>query len=1204
MKKFGLLMLIFLLNFTAEANTKKKDAKSQRGLVPELKLSNNESENDKKALLSEVVITRAENKAIESLNALIKKKKGTPEEADLWYRLAELYMKRSKSGRFFDLHKNTKLMQYSPFPVPNESGAASLRQAASVYFKIEKEFPKFANMDSVLFNNAFAHQQLGLRAVSESLFRKLQSNHPNSPMIPDALVALGELLYEQQKFGPALTEFLKIEKFPNSRVYSYGMYKAAWSFYNNRQTEEGVQKLLVVIKNNPPLQAGQAPNNKHHLRREALRDLAIFVSESYPATDLYRFFSKVTNGEELQDSMKDVAQIYLSHSRHKDLIVLLEDYLENFDDTPMVLEAHLYLVEAHEALKSRDKVIAYLEKASKLCSYTSSYAKSLSQEDYDSVCMDKFRKQSLDIAGRWWEIWLKNKNHEQFSQLTEKAFTLILANEDSKAPDFKTRFALAELNFQRQQYSEAAKNYQLASEQSTDQEITHNSIYGALFSLQKEFETGKLKEGAATLNKTAQLDLTKKYLTKFPGGQHQEEVRFQQALLTYKLGQIEEAQKLTLDILKSSQKKKANLENAQDLWLEILNVKKDYVTLKKDAEKYLKGATPERVSELQKISQQAHLAYIDTLADKGQKVLAAEELKKFSQENNSSPLAKDAQWKALAIFYAEGEKLEGARLAEDYAKKNPTEKKAIEGLKEAAYVYANYGQIKKAADILIALSEKIPAEQRTYLKQAADFYLLEKDYSAARGIYQRLLDKSDRKQQAEIYTKIYELSKANGINSDIKTVEEQILSRGLEPLSTEIMISRAEQFYQNRNYRAAFDLSLKANGRDVSALVRAPARLLQAKILEDELMQQSVKARLDRLALVLSLKTEKLDKAHTAYLGAAKMTDNEVVKIKALEGIDRIYSHYIASLENLPMPAGLSLNEQETLKTELKTLLSPIKDRKLENEAQLAVIKKTKSSEEIVFANLLMNESVRPLIHYPKPDQFRPRLVEAVPALKEKTTGDLNKALNTEQIQKLAPAQRALYFSFIADSQNKTEKALWLVESQLKEDSLNAELLYQRTRLVYKLDKKIEEVAGDFDKLLYMEMSSPELKAFAGVRAFIRGDLDSAIKNFSSLSIQEVYTYSVSNLMSEAYAMKGQVDKAFSLTLEQNKGKSANFESLLQEAHLWETYRKSGMNALESYKKALKLADTTEAKEWLQAKIEYLKTTNTVSSTVSPAGSY
>ncbi len=82
-------------------------------------------------------------------------------------------------------------------------------------------------------------------------------------------------------------------------------------------------------------------------------------------------------------------------------------------------------------------------------------------------------------------------------------------------------------------------------------------------------------------------------------------------------------------------------------------------------------------------------------------------------------------------------------------------------------------------------------------------------------------------------------------------MQNQILAKGIEPYTTQVMIDRAKALLDAGKTSAAFDLAMKANGRDSAPEVRAEARLIQARILEKELTQQSVKAREEKFAMVL-----------------------------------------------------------------------------------------------------------------------------------------------------------------------------------------------------------------------------------------------------------------------------------------------------------------------------------------------------------------
>jgi len=298
-------------------------------------------------------------------------------------------------------------MKLSPFPIPNEKGSEAVKRAIKIYSKIETEFPHFNQMDAVLFNNAFAHQQVAKFKESNILYERLLAKFPKSPLVPDGTLAYGELLYDQGKFAAALEQFQRLEKFPNSRVYSYGMYKAAWASYNLRDSETATKKLVQVVKNNPPLKDGEVPTNRHNLRKEALRDLTIFIGDSYPANKLYSFFEDITTEDELGQSMMDLAKLYDSHSRQKEMNIFLDEYIDKRPSGPDVVKSHLMLVEANETLKTRDQFLEHMQLASDLCHKDVSWETAQKLDDLNVSCDEGFLGTSLDMGKNGWKSGLR-----------------------------------------------------------------------------------------------------------------------------------------------------------------------------------------------------------------------------------------------------------------------------------------------------------------------------------------------------------------------------------------------------------------------------------------------------------------------------------------------------------------------------------------------------------------------------------------------------------------------------------------------------------------------------------------------------------------------------------------------------------------------------------------------------------------------------
>jgi hypothetical protein len=78
--------------------TSKKAKSAKTAPLEELRLSEgDEKGNETKSLKAELLIANSEEKAIAQALKLIKKYKGTNLEPDLHFRLAELYMRKSRS---------------------------------------------------------------------------------------------------------------------------------------------------------------------------------------------------------------------------------------------------------------------------------------------------------------------------------------------------------------------------------------------------------------------------------------------------------------------------------------------------------------------------------------------------------------------------------------------------------------------------------------------------------------------------------------------------------------------------------------------------------------------------------------------------------------------------------------------------------------------------------------------------------------------------------------------------------------------------------------------------------------------------------------------------------------------------------------------------------------------------------------------------
>lgn len=1203
----------------------------ERGLLPEVRLdSKDESLNEKRALQSEILISKAETQAIESLQKLIKKRKGSTDEADLLHRLAELYMRRAKTGRFLDLHANSKSLQLSSFPLPNVKGTDWIRKASNTYSEIEKRFPRYRELDAVIFNNAFALQQLGQIKGSEQAYERMIAKFPQSRLVPDAAAALGELAYDQRRFALALNHFEKASQFKDSKVFTYSLYKMAWSHYNLKNSDAGVEKLLEVVKECPPLgqeDATTETRRRQNLRREALRDLALFVSDSKNVDELYPFFKKITTEEELGLSMLDLAKLYLSHSKHKEMNSFLSEFLKKHEASPSRVRVTLALVEANEALKQRPQVLDYLEMAATACRPDSRWRARQNEETLTDACETGFQNKSLEIASKWWDIWKKNSKNTEFASLTEKALKIVLDNEDVNKPDLSSRFAYAELLFQLGRFAEAADNYhQVGEKDLADQKRRHDADYGALFATEKALAAKK-----TPLLEAQRKDYALTYLKRHPKGDHVGDVTFKVAFLSSEEGDLVAAEQRMQPLLKGDYGRVLQ-RKAEDLHLDLLNQKKDYKALASRAEAYLRlEGEPTRKTNLKKIQVEADYAHLQEDVKTLPKDQAVSRLKGFSEAHPDSPLSSDALWQGAAMAFLEGRGLEGARLIETFAKKNPKDPRLVEALKGAAQASAEAGDLRRAAQLLDRLSDLDAKGRASHLEAAADFHLLENEISQARKLYHQILVNAPQDQRGRLYNKLMSTYQNEPEHPEVRKLEELVLSQNMEPFATQVLTKRAHALLAAGRKPEAFEAARKIMSRSAPAELRAEARLIQARILESEFLAQSVKStREDKFGMVLALKTEKLEKAQTAYLSASKMSSDSKILMESFAGIDRSYAHYVESLERLEPPPTLSQADQMALKEELQKILVPLREKREENRQQIRKIASVASSTthrgQIPWddlsgetapppAALLPVARLSPYVPANWPQEGLPKRVESAKKgscdakkpnfaaclllgqldVAEKIAQDLTQ-------NKDSKVQGWHHLALVAEAQGKKTKALWLLGLAEKQSPRQTLVNYEKGRLLENVEG-LNAGSADFVEVVDSEMNSTETRILRALRAFSEGDFKSATTHFSGIKKEELYNLNLGLLLSECFAAQGDPEKALKVIEEiaatQKAGKSS--ELYIQQGRIHETYKFAPVPALESYEKALRLAKDPAQKEWLNRKKEYLKVNFKVGQHVSSA---
>ena len=278
--------------------------------------------------------------AISQLRRLIDRTPTADEaRADLMFRLAELYYDRA---RFYEQRAFQRRDEAAVMMQENPARARAFQERANddlqqsdafadraieLYAEIVRLYgTSYENIDAVLYFLGANLAQLQRTEEARQVFEVLVQEYPRSSYIPAANYQLGEYHFSTGNMELAYAYFEAVMAFPELATYPLAAYKRAWTLYNlarsPRDFEDAVQALLDVVQ----YLDGAPQAGRQLLRRDALRDMALFYSEVYPADRALGFFEQIAPNDAF-DLVARLARIYGEKGRYADSNALYRELI-------------------------------------------------------------------------------------------------------------------------------------------------------------------------------------------------------------------------------------------------------------------------------------------------------------------------------------------------------------------------------------------------------------------------------------------------------------------------------------------------------------------------------------------------------------------------------------------------------------------------------------------------------------------------------------------------------------------------------------------------------------------------------------------------------------------------------------------------------------------------------------------------------------
>ncbi|MEN9796517.1 MAG: hypothetical protein RL653_213, partial [Pseudomonadota bacterium] len=314
-------------------------------------------------------IAKAREESIVRLTNIITKLSGDSlQKAEMKFQLSELYWEKSKYLKMkeqkaydekyaaYEKALNEGRKEKEP-KLENRESELFRASTMRLYEEILKEYPTYDRKDEVLFSLADNMYEIGKKEAGVKRYEELIKGYPDSKLVPDAYIQLGNHYFENNALAKAEDNYKKAAATKIPKIYSYATYKLAWCDFNAGKIDDGLKKMQEVV-------SFSETSGKEYvdLKNEALSDMVTFyvqLDQDQVAIDYFRLHAPKKKQARLIGRLADG----LAGAGHHEKAIHVYTYLIN--EAPMgpaAPEHQQAIVKSYEGLRQRDRVKAEIKK--------------------------------------------------------------------------------------------------------------------------------------------------------------------------------------------------------------------------------------------------------------------------------------------------------------------------------------------------------------------------------------------------------------------------------------------------------------------------------------------------------------------------------------------------------------------------------------------------------------------------------------------------------------------------------------------------------------------------------------------------------------------------------------------------------------------------------------------------------------------------
>lgn len=711
--------------------------------------------------------------SIEVTKELIKRSPDAPYLADLYFRLAELYVEKSR-------YTYARIMEQRPENERSLSGEQSLevqlnkKLAIETYSKILGDFPDYPNNDQVRFFKAHEFRELGQWDTMITEYKELIEKHPKSDWAIEARLIIADYHFDKGELLVAEEYYKGILALPESHLHDMARYKMGWIRINQDNFKEALTFFEKAVTSARKQKRGAVGDQrKLDVKKEAITAMVWPFSEVRKAKDATDYFRGLADSKTTYVLvLKKLANRYFIKTDYTSSAFLYREIVRLSADTEENIEYVQRVYDSVKNMPAKDPA-RYAFAAQDVDGIVKTLARfqnnqKFSEEDKGRLATD-FELRARDLSTRL-QLEAQSKKDVESARIAAEAYRKYLTIFDTAAEHKTMMQNRADALYQAKSFLNAGIQFEEVAKELQDSPERRDIMYSAIQSYFEAIDEDsqyrdKNPTSAGLLNKLQLVrareglkQLGAYYVKVWPKTDKTPQVKFNIARMYYQQGEYDRAVELFSLFIKEYPSSK-DVPTAGNLAMDALMKSDDFDGMTKLAGEFVNNAAitdTKFKNEMAKLGEAARKRKVEFTVLASSEGDFSEKMLAEWEKNKGTAEGEEFLYTAFVKYKTEGNVAGvfdfGGRLIGAY----PQSPKLVDVVATMGNFAVRAADFERAAFLFEEYNKRFPNEKNAneVLLSAANIRFLLGDYENAAKDYRALRAAGGSDAQLESHKKL------------------------------------------------------------------------------------------------------------------------------------------------------------------------------------------------------------------------------------------------------------------------------------------------------------------------------------------------------------------------------------------------------------------------------------------------------------------